>query len=69
MVSCMHHCYQGDLFLSLAHFFLSYFICYKGFSRKDYKLLHFHRHFSQQNYSFVTGLSLFIKKRLHEYRI
>lgn len=60
---------RRPLFFPHSFFFFSYFICYKGFSRKDYKLLHFHRHFSKQNYSFVTGLSLFIKKRLHEYRI
>lgn len=60
MVSCMHHCYQGDHFLA---FF--WVICYKGFLRNNYKLLHFHRHFTEQNYSFVTGLSLFIYKKKH----
>lgn len=30
MVSCMHHCYQGDLFLSLAHFFFELFYLLQG---------------------------------------
>lgn len=33
-VSCMHHCYQGDHFLSLTFFFGGVIFIYKGLSRK-----------------------------------